>query len=81
MVNLTPMEYKLLLILARHPHRAFSREELIEKLFGFDYEGDLRTIDQHVKNLRQKIEPIPSDPMYIQTVYGFGYRFVGDDSR
>jgi DNA-binding response OmpR family regulator len=81
MMNLTPMEYKLLLILARHPHRAFSREELIEKLFGFDYEGDLRTIDQHVKNLRQKIEPIPSDPMYIQTVYGFGYRFVGDDSR
>lgn len=81
MVNLTPMEYKLLLILARHPHRAFSREELIEKLFGFDYEGDLRTIDQHVKNLRHKIEPIPSDPMYIQTVYGFGYRFVGDDSR
>lgn len=81
MVNLTPMEYKLLLILARHPHRAFSREELIEKLFGFDYEGDLRTIDQHVKNLRHKIEPIPSDPMYIQTVYGFGYRFVGDDTR
>ncbi|RAL22552.1 response regulator transcription factor [Thermoflavimicrobium daqui] len=76
-VNLTPMEFRLLSILARHPKRAFSREELIEKGFGFDFTGDIRTIDQHMKNLRAKIESDPKHPKYIQTVYGFGYRFHG----
>ncbi|MBA4603309.1 response regulator transcription factor [Thermoactinomyces mirandus] len=76
--NLTPVEYKLLLVLARHPGRSFAREELIEKVFGYDYPGEMRTIDQHIKNLRHKIEADPSCPVYILTVYGFGYRFGGD---
>lgn len=76
-VNLTPSEFKLLLVLARHPQRQFHREELVEKVLGFDFEGDVRAIDQHVKNLRQKIEPDPKQPKYIQTVYGIGYRFTG----
>lgn len=75
-VHLTPAEFKLLLVLARHPNRPFSREELIEKVFGFSYSGDDRTIDQHVKNLRQKIETDPKKPVYLLTVYGFGYRFL-----
>ncbi len=76
-VSLTPNEYKLLLALARHPERCFTRDELIEKVLGFDFEGDERTIDQHIKNLRQKIEPVPKEPRYIVTVYGAGYRFAG----
>lgn len=76
-VNLTPSELKLLLVMARHPERRFTREELVEKVLGFDFEGDARAIDQHVKNLRQKIEPDPGKPTYIQTVYGTGYRFIG----
>jgi two-component system, OmpR family, response regulator ResD len=77
LVNLTPVEYKLLSVLARHPQRSFTRNELIEKVFGYDYEGDVRTIDQHIKNLRQKIEPDPKNPKYVETVYGTGYRFTG----
>jgi len=76
-VGLTPNEYKLLLTLARHPQRAFAREELVAKVLGFDFDGDDRAIDQHVKNLRHKIEPDPKQPKYIQTVYGSGYRFIG----
>jgi DNA-binding response OmpR family regulator len=76
LVPLTPHEYKLLLVLARHPNRPFTREELVEKISGFDYAGDVRTIDQHIKNLRQKIEPNPKNPDYILTVYGVGYKFA-----
>jgi DNA-binding response OmpR family regulator len=76
-VSLTPNEFKLLLALARHPDRTFAREELIEKIWGFDFEGDSRTIDQHIKNIRQKIEPEPKRPRYIVTVFGVGYRFTG----
>ncbi len=76
-VNLTPSEYKLLLVLARHPQRQFTREELVEKVLGLDFDGDVRAIDQHIKNLRQKIEPDPKHPKYIQTVYGTGYKFAG----
>ncbi|SEP15767.1 response regulator transcription factor [Paenibacillus sp. OV219] len=76
-LNLTPNEYKLLMTFARHPGRTFTREELIVKVLGFDFEGDVRAIDQHVKNLRQKIESNPKHPQYIITVFGVGYRFVG----
>lgn len=76
LVPLTPFEYRLLLTLARHPDRPLTREELILKLGGFDYEGDVRTIDQHIKNLRQKIEPDPKNPTYILTVFGVGYKFA-----
>lgn len=77
LVNLTPNEYKLLLTFCRHPNRVFSREELVEKILGFDYEGDTRTIDQHVKNLRSKLETDPKNPRYIVTVFGVGYKFTG----
>ena len=76
-VNLTPSEYKLLL-LAKYPQRNFSREELVDRVLGYDFIGDIRIIDQHIKNLRQKIESDPRRPQYIITVYGFGYRFGGD---
>ncbi|MGG1573489.1 response regulator transcription factor [Fictibacillus sp. NRS-1165] len=76
-VNLTPNEYKALLVLARHPKRTFSRNELVEKVLGFDYEGETRAIDQHIKNLRHKIENNPKKPQYIQTVFGIGYKFKG----
>lgn len=76
-INVTPNEYKLLLALAKHPQRPFTREQLIEMVWGYDYDGDIRTIDQHIKNLRQKIEPDPRTPQYIVTVYGAGYRFTG----
>lgn len=80
LISLTPNEYKLLLNLARHPNRTFTRDELIEKVLGFDFEGDTRSIDQHVKNLRQKIESDPKKPSYIVTVFSVGYRFTGGES-
>jgi len=79
-VSLTPNEYKLLLALAKHPQRRFTREELVEKVLGYEFEGDIRTIDQHVKNIRSKIEPDPKSPVYIVTVYGTGYRFAGGEA-
>lgn len=79
-VNLTPNEYKILIALAKFPQRHFSRQDLVESIWGFDYDGDLRTVDQHIKNIRQKIEPDPKNPIYIVTVYGSGYRFAGGRS-
>jgi DNA-binding response OmpR family regulator len=76
-VWLTPNEYKLLLVFARNPNRTFSRDDLVDKVLGFDFDGDARTIDQHIKNLRHKIEADPKNPDYIVTVYGIGYRFRG----
>ena len=60
--------------------RAFSRLELLEQVFGYDYEGFERTVDVHVMNLRKKIEPEPSRPRYLVTVPGVGYRFEGADA-
>lgn len=77
LVKLTPNEYKLLLALAKYPQRHFTREELVEKVLGFQFEGDSRAIDQHVKNIRQKMESDPKNPKYIVTVYGSGYKFAG----
>lgn len=77
-VDLTPMEYDLLLTLMQHPGRAFSRLELLEKTQGYAFDGYERTIDVHIKNLRKKIEPNPRQPHYILTVFGVGYRFLGD---
>jgi DNA-binding response OmpR family regulator len=75
-VDLTPNEYKLLQALAAYPGRAYSRFELVDRVQGFDFEGDERTIDVHVKNLRKKIEPDPSRPRYVETVTGVGYRLA-----
>jgi DNA-binding response OmpR family regulator len=75
-VDLTPNEYKLLLALARYPGRAYSRFELVNRVQGYDYDGDERTIDVHVKNLRKKIEADPGKPRYVETVTGVGYRLA-----
>lgn len=77
LVSMTPSEYKLLLALAKYPQRHFTREELVERVLGYDFEGDIRVIDQHVKNIRHKIERDAKAPVYIVTVYGTGYRFAG----
>jgi DNA-binding response OmpR family regulator len=74
-VDLTPTEFDLLVVLARHPGRVFSRLELLDRVQGYAFEGYERTVDAHIKNLRQKIEPNPKDPSYVLTVYGVGYRF------
>ncbi len=73
-VELTPTEFDLLRALMQHPNRAFTRGELIDAALGYVYEGFERTIDSHVKNLRKKIEPDPANPIYIETVFGVGYR-------
>ncbi len=73
-IDLTPSEFDLLVALISAPGRVFSRLELLDKLQGTAYEGYERTIDVHIRNLRMKIEPDPSNPRYIETVYGAGYR-------
>jgi two-component system alkaline phosphatase synthesis response regulator PhoP len=75
-IDLTPSEFSILAILMSAPGRAFSRFELLERMQGSAYEGYERTIDVHVRNLRTKIEPNVSEPRYIETVYGVGYRFT-----
>ncbi|MFC2012918.1 response regulator [Chloroflexota bacterium] len=76
MLNLTPVEFKLLEVLAREPGRVFSREQLIEKALGYDFDGFDRTVDVHILNLRRKLEANPRHPRYIKTVYGIGYKFI-----
>ena len=73
-VNLTPSEFALLAALLEAPGRVFSRELLLERLQGNDYEGVERTVDVHIRNLRKKIEPDPTQPRYVKTVFGVGYR-------
>ncbi len=75
-VRLTPTELDLLAALARHPNRVFTRDELIERALGPDFEGGDRTIDAHVKNLRRALEPDPRNPRYVETVFGVGYRLA-----
>jgi DNA-binding response OmpR family regulator len=78
---LTPKEFKLLETLSREPGRAFTRGELVQMVFGYDYEGLERTVDAHIMNLRKKIEPDASRLRFIQTIYGVGYRFNGEPDR
>ncbi len=77
-IHLTRSEFLLLETLANHPGQPLSREQLLEKLHGVVFDGVDRSVDSHIKNLRRKIELDPADPSYIQTVYGFGYKFQGD---
>ncbi|MCA9931968.1 MAG: response regulator transcription factor [Anaerolineales bacterium] len=77
-VELTRMEFDLLDTLMSNPGRAFNRLDLLERTQGFAYDGYERTIDVHVKNLRKKIEPDPSKPLYVLTSFGVGYRFNPD---
>ena len=77
-VELTPTEYELMHTFMFHPNTTFDREELLERALGYAYEGMSRTLDTHIKNLRQKIEDDPKRPQYIQTVHRVGYRLVGE---
>lgn len=77
-VDLTPTEFELLRTLLENPGYAFTRSELIERSLGYEYESLERSLDSHIKNLRKKIEPDPREPIYIQTVYGVGYRLGKD---
>ena len=74
-VHLTRFEFILLSVLVQHPGQVFSRAQLLDKLHGVATAGYDRSVDAHIKNLRRKIEPDPSDPAFILTVYGLGYRF------
>ena len=76
-LNLTPKEFDLLAELIRHQGAVLTRELLIERVWGFDFGGDTRTVDVHIRALREKIENHPTDPSRIQTVRGLGYRFEG----
>jgi DNA-binding response OmpR family regulator len=76
-VPLKPKEYELLVFLAQHPGEALSRDYILEKVWGWDYAGDSRTVDVHVRWLREKIETDPARPNRIVTVRGAGYRFEG----
>ncbi len=78
-LDLTPIEFKLLGVLAREPGRVFNRAQLIEKVLGYDFEGFDRTIDVHILNLRRKLERDPGQSKYIKTIYGAGYKLVGGD--
>jgi two-component system alkaline phosphatase synthesis response regulator PhoP len=77
-IELTPTEFDLLKLLLEQPGRAFTRLELIEKGLGYSYAGLERTVDSHIKNLRRKIGVDSSQPTYIETVYGVGYRLRGE---
>jgi two-component system phosphate regulon response regulator PhoB len=68
-------EYRLLELFLQHPRRVWSRDQLIEQVWGIDYIGDSKTVDVHIRWLREKIEADPSNPTYLVTVRGFGYRF------
>jgi two-component system, OmpR family, phosphate regulon response regulator PhoB len=74
-INLSPKEYKLLELFMTHPKRVWSREQLLEKVWGHDFVGDSKTVDVHIRWLREKLETDPSNPAHLVTVRGFGYRF------
>lgn len=74
-ISLSPKEYRLLELFMQNPKRVWSRDKLLENIWGHDYFGDTKTVDVHIRWLREKLEDNPSDPIYLQTVRGFGYRF------
>ena len=74
---LKPKEFSLLALLMSGRNRVFTRDQILERIWGFDWVGDNRTVDVHVRRLREKIEKDPSDPAHIVTVRGVGYRFEG----
>lgn len=78
-VHLTKNEFLIVQTLFTHPNKIYTRDEIIEVTFGMDYEAFDRAIDTHIKNIRQKIEADPKNPVYIRTVYGVGYRAGGFD--
>jgi two-component system alkaline phosphatase synthesis response regulator PhoP len=77
-IQLTRIEFNLLAVLAQHPGQTFSRSQLLDRLHGVAYEGFDRSIDAHIKNLRRKLELDPTEPRYVLTVYGVGYKFTDE---
>ncbi|MFH5885190.1 response regulator transcription factor [Halalkalibaculum sp. DA3122] len=75
-ISLTPKEFELLHLFAAHPGKAFSRDELLQEIWGYQFEGYDHTVNSHINRLRNKIEADPSEPMYLKTVWGVGYRFA-----
>jgi DNA-binding response OmpR family regulator len=75
-VELTATEFQVLVTLARHPGRIYTRAQLLDALHGVSFESFERSVDAHIKNLRRKIEPEPRRPQLILTVYGVGYKFA-----
>lgn len=74
-VNLTAKEFDLLELLMNHPNKVYGREKLLNDVWGYEYPGDVRTVDVHIRRLREKIEPNPSEPNFIHTKWGVGYYF------
>lgn len=80
-VKLAPKEFDLLLYMARHPGQVFTREQLYDSVWGYDYYGGVRTVDVHITRLRNKIEAEPRQPRYLITVWGVGYKFEIPDNE
>lgn len=74
-ISLSPKEFRILELFLSQPNRVWSREDLIQEVWGADFVGDRKTVDVHIRWLREKIEPDPSNPQYVTTLRGFGYRF------
>ncbi len=77
-ITLTRSEFNLVVMLAQHPGQVFTREQLLTRLYDVAYDGFARSIDAHIKNLRQKLESDPSEPRYILTVFGVGYKWSSE---
>ncbi len=75
-INLTAKEFEVLELLIRNPNKVYSRENLLKMIWGADYPGDVRTVDVHIRRLREKVELNPSDPKYVHTKWGVGYYFA-----
>lgn len=78
-LELTAKEFDLLLLFARHPGKVFSRQELLDEIWGYRFDGYEHTVNTHINRLRTKIEETPSEPRYLKTVWGVGYRFAEKD--
>lgn len=80
LLSLTPSEWKILSTMMKYPKKVFSRDNLIDLVFGPNFEGYDRAIDTHIKNLRKKVETDPKNPVYVKTVHGLGYKFGGEEN-
>lgn len=76
-ITLTPTEFRIMSVLAGSAGKVFSRGELVDRALGYEFEGYERSIDAHIKNIRHKIEDDPKNPLFINTIYGVGYKFTG----
>ncbi|MGP4081263.1 response regulator transcription factor [Pseudalkalibacillus sp. R45] len=80
-INLTVKEFELLWMLSSHPNQVFSRTQILNKIWEIDFYGDTTTVTVHIRRIREKIEPKPSEPTYIKTVWGIGYKFEGTEKQ